>query len=93
MVVLIGGRQPCYKPAGHSCQESPPTSTQASNGAGLAPSLRPMPHACLADLALAFSHVHVDELRPLDRQEADGALGGHRLGQQRLTRACTTRQG
>jgi hypothetical protein len=36
-------------------------------------------------LPLALPNIHVDELRPLDRQEAGGCTAGNRLGQQCLT--------
>lgn len=53
----------------------------------IAPPRSHEPDLAPAHLPLALSHVHVDELRPLDRQKICTALRGHRLGQQRLAAA------
>ena len=42
-----------------------------------------------AYLALGLANVHVDQLRPLDREEVDGALSGYGLCNERLASPCT----
>lgn len=62
----------------------PPVLTSSNSVQALLPFT---PQTPLTHLSLALPHIHVYELGPLDTEEVAAALGGYRLGEQRLTTA------